>query len=269
MTDYGPQPGYRRYATIIIPGIYGNHVPYKSGQGVTTPNIEPGIGRHATTGNAALTLPTGELLWLWVNEVEVGFELGGTTAQSRRQRQFFPHNFSQVKMTVRGTAPNNYQYNRIASFVRMSQYWALYAEDFAKLQQNQGQSISNLHYADGTALQATQLILRGNTEGNVIPNGKTIKGPNRPWKVWGYIKNIKAGASRFEYATDFEFEFEITESHNGGKLGIFDDHQVVGQKIMSWMDVFQRNHFQGVDSKTPSSTPIDLVNSLLDFVGSL
>lgn len=267
MTAFGPQPEVRRYATIKIPGIYGNHVPYDRGTGVRLPDVEAGKDKHGNTWNASLIGPTGDSVALWLYEIEVGFELGGTTAQSRRVRQFFPHSFSQVKMQVRGTAPNNYQYNRLSSFVRMTQYWALFGDNFARFQRQIGQPVSNRHYSDGTTVPTTRLQIRGNHDGNQIPNGKTIKGPNRPWIVEGYIKSIAAGASRFEFAKDYEFEFEIAYSTQNGTVGIFEDSRARGQKILSWMDVFKKHHFGGIDSKTPAANPLDLIDNLIDFVG--
>jgi hypothetical protein len=269
VTEFGPQPQVRRYATIQIPGIYGNHVPYDRGQNVKTPDVEPGKGKHGNTWNASLIGPTGDAIALWVYEIEVGFELGGSTAQSRRLRQFFPHSFSQVKMQVRGQAPNNYQYNRLASFVRMTQYWALYGDDFARFQRRLGQPVSNRHYPDGSAVPTTQLQIRGNHGGNRVSNGKTIKGPYKNWNVDGYIKNVQAGASRFEFAKDYEFEFEIAYSAKNGAVGIFEDSRAKGQKILPWMDIFKKYHYGGIDTKTPAANPLDLIDGLIDFVGDL
>jgi hypothetical protein len=268
VTDFGPQPTLRPYATIQIPGIYGNHVPYDRGDSVKTPDIQPGTDKHADSWNARIVGPTGDYLALWVHEIEVSFELGGNVAQSRRMRQFFPHSFSQVTMTVRGVTPNNYEYNRLASFVRMSQYWALYGDDFARVQRALGDNVSNRHYPDGTSIPTSQFILRGNHNTQVTP-GRTIKGANAPWNVEGYIKSIQAGASRFEYAKEYEFNFTVAYTLANGAVGIFEDSAARGQKILSWMDVFKKTQFQGVGPTQPASNEIDLIDGLVSFVEGL
>lgn len=269
--QYGPQPTSTPYGPVLDTGqfaIYGHHVPYDKGYTVRTPDIEPGKGRHTDTWNARVTNPAGWQVAMWIWEVEASFRLNGETVQSNQKQQFFPRNMVQPTITLRGTVPNNYQYNRLALFVRDSHYFALNANYIARMEALAGKNLSVSHSVSGTANPLTSLEIRRGT----APTGRNVKGPNGGMQLQGLIKSFKAGATRHEYAKDFEMEFVIAASTKNGEVGIYSDVLAPGTQILSWMEIFKKYNFQAPNDQKKAPATVsgtDIATSILDIISSI
>lgn len=199
---------------------------------------KPGSQSWVDARNGWITNQFFEHIPLIIEEVETGFEMGGSTAQSRTYRQFFPRNFTKPLITVRGRMVNDFEYNRLASMVR----------------------VSHLASLDDGFVPHSGLNTRTDTNGDYLPTitlsvfrggyaGRTVKGPHRPWRVEGYIKRIDAGAQRHNPAPPFEFDFVVAYSHDG--YGLYHDEPIEGSDLVSWTQVF--NATQSGNSFTPTN----------------
>jgi hypothetical protein len=218
--------------------VYPLQNPIKRGYGVADPDINP-ADRQA---NARMTNQKGEDIDFWVEEITANFAMTGSTAQSRNVRQFIPHNVVQPTITVSGRAPNQFQYNRMASFVRASHYTALH----------QGEQIRETITPGGKKIKSetVRLLVRNGSQPGVWNaqrtkkrdgdrRGKRVKGIHVPWLVEGYIKSMKAGGERFNPAPQFQFEFFVAEStfkQGNINMGMWEDVRVYGSELKPWLD---------------------------------
>jgi hypothetical protein len=206
---YGRSGGYR---TNSINGIL-NYARPDTGWQVKTPNLDPA---STDTWNMMMTNPSGEHFYLWVEDISIDFTMGGSYGQSRYRRQFFPKAFNQPVMKVKGRAPNQYQYNLLASFMREAHTESLTSS------------------SDGTI----KFVLKGAGRENV-KNQSNIKGGHKPLIFEGYLKSIDAGAQKFNYAPEYSFDVILAASALTGKVGIYEDTLVGGSGITSWMSMFK------------------------------
>jgi hypothetical protein len=204
--------GAGSYRTNSINGILSSARP-DTGWRVRTPNLDPAA---SDTWNMMLTNPAGESLYLWVHDINIDFTRGGSYGQSRYRRQFFPKAFNQPTMTVSGRAPNQYQYNLMAAFMRESHTEAL----------------------SGSSKQTIRIVLKGAGRDNP-KNQSNIKGGHKPLIFEGYLKTIDAGAQKFNYAPEYSFEVILAASTLTGKIGIYEDTLGGGSGAVSWMSMFK------------------------------
>lgn len=241
-------PKDQRAFDAYKPQVYGLHVPYDRGYGVATPDIDPAFNQ----ANAFMLNQVGEGIGLWVEEIEANFEMVGTTGQSRKVRQFFPHNMVQPFITIRGQTPNSYQYNRLAAFIRASHYNALSGTD-AKILAMKGAAVTYNNYrrkdkkgepvGDSILDPTIQLtILSGTVKGfpynHAKGSGSSVKGRHQTWRVNGYVKQIMAGAERFNHAPAYQFEFVVSDTVNAANTP-WNDDRVAGSELAAWMDIFK------------------------------
>lgn len=227
--------------------IYPLKNPIDQGYAVKIPNVDP----KEKDANGRMTNQYGETIDFYVEEIEASFEMTGTTAQSRNVRQFMPHNIVQPVIMVTGRAPNNFQYNRLASFVRASQYAAINLGE-ATLETITGRS--------NPKVETVTLLVKNGKEPGVF-NGKVgsgntgrhVKGIHVPWEVQGYIKKIQAGGERFNYAPKFQFEFSVAESNfkqGTINMGMWEDVLVQGQELKPWLDwINKKGEFVTVENE--------------------
>jgi hypothetical protein len=179
-----------------------------------SPTRTEGVKDDVIVGNARLTNQTGDVLDLWVYEVTANFAMAGNTAQSRGRRDFYARNFTQPSFTVKGQAASNYQYNELAEFVRFSHRAAVnYVQrdlDFP--------TIRFELFAGGT---------------DTIRNHK---GSHRRMVLRGLIPKVERGATRFEFAKDYEFNFVVTRSLDG----LMTDDAYHALRMQSWMEQWNK-----------------------------
>lgn len=192
--------------------------------------------------NARLTNPFSESIPLIIEEIETSFQMGGTTAQSAELRQFYPRNFVQPTLTVRGRMPNGFQYNRLASFVRVAQIAAL-GKRFLRHSGTVRTSKS------GTYIP-TMLFTVNGSDDKLHARKRHWKGPHKPLRLEGYVKTIQAGAEHHNQAPPFEFEFVAAHSHFSGSVGIYSDDRSEGTEILPWIDIFEARKGKGIYSPT-------------------
>lgn len=244
------QPGvtpfnYKRYKSGSPAGnIYPLQNEIAKGWGVTSQNV-----RRQTNGMMVNQL--GEQIKFYIEEIELDFELAGTTGQSRTLRQFFPHNMVQPSIKVRGRCPNSFQYMELGAFIRASQMLALQERRVA----NSGADFRNEIVPDATGKrssvysQTTKLvILPGSQKNKNFPyNGRNVKGRHNTLQFEGYVKAMTTGARRFDHAPQFEFEFFIAETTQSAPQGIgfWNDTRVYGSQILPWMQIFKSRGAKG------------------------
>lgn len=229
--------------------IYPLQNPIDGGWGVTYKNVNPRQGN----ANGRMTNQVGEEIDFYIEEIETNFAMSGTTAQSRNVRQFMPHNVVQPAIKITGTAPDNHQYNRLASFVRSSHYHALhYGEATRETITTSGKKVKT---------ETVRLwIKNGETPEvwNANGNRKSVKGVHVPWLVEGYIKSIQAGGERFNFQPKFEFEFYVAESifkQGGQNLGMWEDTRIYGAELKPWLDWIKKGGM--VEPQKASSDTLD------------
>lgn len=208
-----------------------------TGYAVNIPNVSANDSENWT---ARLIKPNNKYLNLWIEEASIDFSVSGTFGQSRWKREFFPRSFNQPILKLSGHMPNQKEYNKFAAFVRESHSEALSINPFTGTNATERTTIKTKTYpnAPDIPLPTVSLIMKKDViEGRL----RNQKGGRRGMKLEGYIKSIKAGAERFQYAPEFMIEFVIAASD--GNIGIYSDNLIAGSKITDWMTLFKENHF--------------------------
>lgn len=200
-TIYKPRP------TGLITGL---DVPYNQGYDTTVwgnnaPTADQGgsSGYFTATWSEGRAKPTQYLINMWITDLTADFTLSGTTGQSRMQREFFPRSFNDVTLTITGNCANSQEYNRLALFVRESQWRAL----------------SALNSGSATVHPMVNFVLNSNAP----ITGRSVKGQHRPWSVSGYIQNMAAGAVALDIAPEFTIQFIVATSSMHGNTGLWQD----------------------------------------------
>jgi hypothetical protein len=178
---------------------------------VKTPDFRPDAGGEAINGaNAYLEDLDGNRVWLWVNDISSDFSMVGSTGQSKKRRTFFPHNFAQPSVNISGQTPNQYQYNRLAEFVRKSQTDVI------------------LH--DQRVLKFRCIATPENT---IRP---IVKGGFQSIALDGYVKAMPRLAERWVNAPPYSFDFIVTYAI---KLLELDDTPVRRVKFKSILSIIK------------------------------
>jgi len=225
--------------------VPGAELPIRKGYGVRyISETDPSTNNYT----AKLTDQFNREIYFWIEDMDITININGSTGQSRSVRQFFPHNLSQPSITIRGRHADSYRRNLFAIFVRESQYNALssryYSQDDADFDPLIELSING---------RKSDEDLRG--EAN--PGSNTArKGRPHQWVAKGYIKNIQAGAKRFDPAPTFEFEFLVAEMVTGP--GRLEDGSWKPKEMTDFMTLFAarpRNEFQEITKPTKPPKP--------------
>lgn len=207
-----------------------------TGYAVNLPNVDP---NQSSRWSARLIKPNNKYLNLWVEDASIDFSISGRTGQSRWKREFFPHSFNQPTLKLAGFMPNQREYNKLAAFVRESHSEALNIDKSGTAALNPSERNSKKEKAFPTVT----LLMRPNYYQKRNP--RNTKGGHRGMKLEGYIKSIKAGGKKFDFAPRFELNFIIAQSDP--KIGIYGDNLVGGSELADWMEVFKS---WGVESGT-------------------
>ena len=220
--------------------------PADTGYFVKLPNKS---AQNSDTWNAVLVTTDNQELKLWIEDLVLNFSMSGTSGQSRYRRQFYPKAFNQPSMMVKGKMPNQFEYNKLAAFIRESHFDALNQTN-RRTAEDGSQAVFDK--------KTVTLHIKNAGEGS-RPK-RNIKGGHIVLAFEGYVKNIEAGARKFQFAPDFQFEFVVAGSKDTGNIGIYSDDIIQGSKIMSWMDLFKKDHFsnsaeQPTDPNAPAPTP--------------
>lgn len=189
--------------------------------------------------NGALIAPFGAYIKLWITEVQMDFSVTGTVGQSRYRRQFFPKAFNQPKVMVKGVMPNQKEYNRLAAFIRETHFEAVTGN--IDLYSAKARQSSKNKVRSSASLQTISLIIKDAGQVNKQNPLRSVKGGHKAMQMDGYIKSISAGATQFNFAPEFNFQFVPASSKLTGSIGIYEDTLDAGSELSSWMDMFSKN----------------------------
>lgn len=254
ITAKNPEPSNYTYGEKGIPGTSN---PINRGYAVQFPTADPA----SNNANGLLTDQLGRRIYFWIENVEANVTMNGSTGQSRSVRQFFPRNMIQPTFTIQGRMPDSFKFNKLAGFVRESQ-WLARSGRYFKMQRMRGTDIAYNNFKDSNSGDSIydptiQLTIAGRAPqsewqghygtsfkdpvieagGDSNPDsGTTRKGINRGWVLKGYIQNIQAGAKRFDPAPQFQFQFLVSQMQDGAWTD--ESVDVAGLKTLSWMDQF-------------------------------
>lgn len=167
------------------------------------------------SGNASLTNQNGDTIKLWVHDITSDFKMEGATAQSRFKREFYPHNFVQPSFKVKGQCADNYQYNTLAEFIGESQHKAVFHDE-----QN---------------LKFPTIVFELAPGG--VDTARNHKGAHGGLTLRGFVPSFERGATRFEFAKEYEFDFVVTRSE-AGFMG--EDDRYKGRKLLSWAELITK-----------------------------
>lgn len=178
--------------------------------------IDRGLGvRHQDIGTrgsrALLRNQAGDEIALWVYEIETSFSMDGALVQSVHHREFYPHNFVQPTLTVRGQTPNSFEYNRLSEFIRESHQKAVFYDE------------------SGYVSPAIRFELRGGGH----TTERNTKGYHQRLVLRGFVPKFGRGARRFEFSQNYEFDFVVTRS----LTGLMTDERVAGLQLKAWAEV--------------------------------
>lgn len=198
--------------------------PIDTGYGVTIPEIS---ADRSASWSVFLETNDGTYIKLWADDIQMNFSMSGSTGQSRFRKQFYPKSFNQPKLRIAGRMPNQYEYNRLANFIR----------------ENHMKVLSGVEKKAPVGQQTVEApVIKMFIRGDALKAKRNIKGGHRPHSFEGYISNIRAGAVKFEFAPEFEFEFIPLKSKFNGQYGLYDDQLLTkGIQILSYMDLFNKN----------------------------
>jgi hypothetical protein len=216
----------------------------KSSAGGDMVNLPKRSADTSETWNAVLVAPFGAYLKLWATEIKMDFSLSGTVGQSRYRRQFFPRSFNQPVVTVSGRMPNQKEYNRLAAFVRECHFEAVTGnqdlyDNKERFDAKSSKKIKKGRKNSSASLQTITLMIKDAGALNRKGAPRNTKGGHKPIILDGYILNISAGAVKFDFAPDFQFEFLPAQSRMNANVGIYEDQMDYGSDLASWMDIFK------------------------------
>lgn len=177
--------------------------PYPGGFDAWSRRNTPNADKKGASGYFSRT--DGSQIAVWITEITADFSVSGESGQSRMLREFFPRSFNDVTLNIKGNVASTQEFNRLALFVRETQWLAL----------NPGSK------ADPTMT----FVLNGTSSTNKgFPyTGRNVKGPHRPWQVTGYIQSMQAGAVAHQIAPEFNLGFIVATSVLSGNTGLWSD----------------------------------------------
>lgn len=201
----------------------------KIGRGyvVRLPDMVPDQGGEAKNkANAYLEDADHQRVFMWVNEYNADFAMAGQTAQSKKRREFFPHNFTQPSLNIIGQTPNQYQHARLAEFIRRHQRRA--------------------------AISDTQVLTLRILGGGSETARDAVKGIRDPVDVVGYINTAQRTAEVGINAPDFQFSFVILKANKF--LGL-EDQAIRKVKFKDILDVIEHpgSHFEFQGGGVPAT----------------
>lgn len=160
----------------------------------------------------------GDEVKLWVFDVSTGFALEGETAQSARTRSYFPHNASQVSISVSSQFPSQKEYADVTEFVR-STHLDMGSKSLCKLE-----------------------IVAGAPRNSRSHRNNKYGGVHQPLSALGYVQTIKRAHKRHEYAPTLQFEFVVQKwiyGWDGGDKTGWGDSAANIRRLKSWHDIVE------------------------------
>lgn len=155
---------------------------------------------------------SGDGVNLYVHEVQTGFALGGSTAQSASTRSFFARNFIQPEFNVLCQSPNQSHYGQVVEFIRASQKLAIAGTE------------ANLEI-----YTANRLGVNAGSD-----TYKRVKGDHQPIKATGYVKQVPRQHEHFVYAPEYTFSFVVAKMISPSGWA---DQLLPPRMMMTWHEI--------------------------------
>lgn len=187
--------------------INGAFQPYDRGHDSTTNYRSQDPGGH----NAYLTFG-GKSKKLWVNDMQIGFALAGSAANSYRTRSFFARNFSQVNFVVSCQFPDQQRYAEFAEFVRHAQVGFNASSRLDILNRYQGPDTHNNQRGPGSRISAE-----------------------------GYVQSVPRQHERFIQAPTMVFQFTVSKMIQPTTWADSQDQKV--RYFKSWKEIVSGGSF--------------------------
>lgn len=162
--------------------------------------------------NGWLTAVDGNTIFpLWVTDIGMGFSLNGSTAQSMKNRSFFPRSYQQPAVVIRGQCFDQENYRNLGEFIRDQQLAAI----------RSGKVMGLSIPAGGHSVAGRQ---RGRRDG---------------YSAEGYVLTIETGARFGEFVPEYEFIFTVARNRAG--VGGWDPHagSAKSLRLKSWNEIFK------------------------------
>lgn len=196
----------------------GFNAPITTGNGVYWLPGTVGAGPDIETANGYLeNRITNEKLPLWIYDFSADFSATGMEAQSRLRKEFYPRFFTQPRYVIKGQTPNQYEYQRLGTFIRKGM-------------------LAQVTSTSGTGNAFFEaFVLRVEGRG-VDYRPRTTKGGHAGWTLEGYIEEAPAGGERFKFAPEYEFTFVLANATEGPMQVL--DTTYIPQRIASVREAF-------------------------------
>jgi hypothetical protein len=172
----------------------------------------------------------GKDCFLWVFEVQTGFSMAGTRAQSYRTRSFFPHNVVQPAFTVMCQCANQQIYGDTIEFIRNAQ-------------------------TSLTSSMTLAIVSRS------LYDGHKLKGAHEDNMAEGYIKHVPRAHNRHEYAPNLQFDF-IVERYLSPSTWR-DAKNQTPEILPSWKDIIEKKKRGFIPDPDPEQDQATLSSPLL------
>lgn len=183
-------------------------VPIDQGYFVKSPNV----AANHNTATGYLKDQDDQHFYLWIHDITGSFEVSGSNVQAESSRTWFPRYMTQPKLTITGQTANQYEYGRLAEFIRVTQDKSLRFDKVAH------------------DLNTVTLGVQGHG-GIKTPTG--VRYSRTPILCQGHIKSIERHTERWNNAPQFTFDFIVAFSTQG--LYTIDQSEI--DQLPKWMDI--------------------------------
>lgn len=130
-------------------------------------------------------------IYLFVDGIQTGYALAGSTAQTQLSRSFYPSNLSQDDLVITGMTPSQYEYDKLVRFVLHHHYTQFVPNPNAPLD-------SGSSYQSGVDFK----LYKPTT-------GKTFNA-HPPLHYMIVVSQVAAGHQRFESGVPFQLTCKVT-----------------------------------------------------------
>lgn len=222
---------YKKNTAKVI-GVKHGQTPAFRAQGQGWFNKLPHFPATAANANAAMTNRAAadnspsRKIYLFVNSVQTGWSLSGSTGQGAMGRVFYPRNLTQDEFVVEGIVANQYEYDRIVQFV-----------EFHHRTQMLPQTAVPQNLTGDSFYSGVEFLL-------FKPQGQHSLDMFKPLRYLTVITDIAAGHERFKNFPIYSLQCKVLYDYLGTNIEV--DQQI--NKIVSRQQIF------GNAANPPAST---------------
>lgn len=202
-----------QYSGTVLTSSGTSIGPIDQGYYVSLPNVAATTPTANKPSNATgwMTNQSGDTLAMWITDVQMSFQIGGTTAQSIGRREFYPRNLIQPVYSINCQMPNSFQLQRLAEFIRDTQIRCL----DPNVDLTSGTMLPSITiHTGGIPSKGKAGISTEDTDTSPQMNGQS-KGQYRGIHAFGYVSSIDRGASFGQNAPSIAFQFSVAYSYAG------------------------------------------------------